>query len=654
MRVSRYIGGLVVVCFMAGSVLACEIVWRHHVVEQLAVAGRHSAAAAGRAQSLVRDVDRYLASVSSVRDTTSSNVKAGPIRAARLSRGRVLAREIRAMTTSSRTVSLSKQLLPVARTLTELGGDRPPDLLRAAIRNELNAATLKLDARASGLARATVLARGRALDWIIGASSLYILGLCVSWWLSLQFFLAPLRDFGQALRRHVGERLTGDPACEGASESQELVRAVAGYTSQLADELDEVEQDAQTQIDELARVNLAKSEFLASMSHEIRTPMTAILGYADLLDRTPIDPQDRKECLEVIARNGAQLLEVINDILDISKIEAGKMTLERVPSGSTATIAEVVTQLRHKAEAKNVRLETIYRDAVPDKIDTDPTRYRQVVANVLSNAIALCSSDGEIRIEIGIVADAAPSLELAISPSCVDLTRDELEAMFDPFTQADCASTPAGAARLGLAIARRLTELLGGELRLSVDSEHACTLCVLIPIDLGNGDVLVQGPPDFVDILSLDLDLDGDVDLSGVRVLLVEDGIDNQELISMHVRDANAEVRIACTAEEALLEIQRSVDECAVYDVVLMDMFLPGMNGSEAIRILRAGGDEIAVVMLTASDNACERDECLSAGADDFVTKPVDRRTLVEAIEAQLKKNDMPSRVSNLDSTSAV
>ena len=378
--------------------------------------------------------------------------------------------------------------------------------------------------------------------------------------------------------------------------------------------------------------NRSKSEFLANMSHEIRTPMTAIQGYADLLMEPDTTESDRLEYVQTIRRNGEHLLRLINDILDLSKIEAGKMTVEHISCSPASVLVDVASLMRVRALDKALQFDVVYETDIPATIQSDPTRLRQIVVNLVGNAIKFTERGG-IRIAVRCEQpdSANPRLRIAVADTGIGMTEEQIGVLFMAFSQADTSTTRRfGGTGLGLAICRKLAGLLGGEV--TVQSTPGQGTSFFLDI--------ATGPLDGVPMLSGYSEAGFQVEASpasdarhvDARVLLAEDGRDNQILITTHLRKAGAHVTMC---ENGRLAVQAALLASASgtpYDVILMDMQMPELDGYGATRMLRTQGYKGPIIALTAHAMAGDREKCLAAGCDDYLTKPIDRATLVEAI----------------------
>jgi len=390
--------------------------------------------------------------------------------------------------------------------------------------------------------------------------------------------------------------------------------------------------------------NLAKSEFLANMSHEIRTPMTAILGYTDCLlyDAEYADSkQKRTEALRAVRRNGRHLLTIINDILDLSKIEAGKMTVERLPTSPAQIISEVESMMRVRAQEKSLPFKVELVSPIPAEIETDPTRVKQMLINLVGNAIKFTESGSvSLKAEIEGTPQEA-TLVFRVTDSGIGMTPKQCESIFDAFSQADSSTTRRfGGTGLGLAISRRFAQLLNGDI--GVESEVGRGSTFTVRFNVGS---IVDAP--MVESLRLAPEVseaddsrgkeaiadNKPVDLTGMRLLLAEDGPDNQRLIGFFLRHAGAEVEIAENGKQASELALSTMNSDRRFDVILMDMQMPIVDGYDATRELRQAGYEKPIIALTAHAMASDRQQCLDAGCDDFASKPIDRMALLALVE---------------------
>ncbi len=399
-----------------------------------------------------------------------------------------------------------------------------------------------------------------------------------------------------------------------------LERSLAEQAN-INDELIEIRRHLESQNRELDRARGAaveatryKSEFLANMSHEIRTPLSSIIGFADLLEEDG-DREQRADMLLAIRRNSEHLLSLVNDVLDLSRIEAGRVELERIPTRIVDVTEDVVQMLRSRADQKGLALVLEFGDELPAQVSLDPTRFRQILINLVGNAIKF-TEDGGIVVRVDHHA-STNRLEVSISDTGIGLDERAIRRIFQPFRQGDGSTTRRyGGTGLGLHISRRLCELFGGSLTVesSPDKGSTFTAGFLAPAIQGNASLIglaTDAPP------------------VGLRVLLAEDGPDNRVLIEHLLGRLGAQTVAVENGREA---VDRVLDGSATFDVLILDMQMPIMDGWEAARQLRNVGSEIAILALTANALPGDRKTCLEAGCDGFLTKPVRRQELASGL----------------------
>ncbi len=380
----------------------------------------------------------------------------------------------------------------------------------------------------------------------------------------------------------------------------------------------------------------AKSQFLANMSHEIRTPMTAILGFTDLLIDSLSDP-DSLEAVNTIKRNGEYLLGILNDILDLSKIEAGKFQIERDICSPIQIVNEVVSLLQVRAQAKNLFLRAEYICPIPRNIVADPIRVRQILVNLIGNSIKFTAAGG-IRLVTSLVYtnENQPRLRFDVIDTGIGLNEQQMAMIFQPFVQCnrETDAKPSGTG-LGLTITKRLVEMLGGEI--GVQSAPGAGSTFSVTIDTGslegvemldgivNDEMLDEYRPNSCAELPCPQNLD-------CRILLAEDGPDNMRLISWLLQKAGAEVTPVANGRLAVEAAFNADCNGRPFDIVLMDVQMPEMDGYEAAKKLRDAGYLHPIVALTANAMKEDRQRCLYAGCNDYLTKPIDREKLLQMV----------------------
>ena len=444
------------------------------------------------------------------------------------------------------------------------------------------------------------------------------------------------------LQREIVERTKTE------SQLTESLRQLAEAQSGL--ELQAIRLEMQNQqlqeANELAdAANRAKSDFLANMSHEIRTPMTAILGYVEVLRDENRDRPATLDALATIYRNGSHLLQIINDILDLSKIESGKLTVETISCSPLDVVGEVVSLMRPRAVEKGISFEFLTRGPIPAVIQSDPTRLRQILLNLVSNAIKF-TRQGEVRLAARLLNEGPSRIEFEISDTGMGMTPSEMQRLFNPFTQADSSITRHyGGTGLGLTISQRLARILGGAIHVESQPDRGSCFRVTVATGPLEGVALLKKP---------DLAMAGSEPVASLppaqltcRVLLAEDGPDNQRLIAHLLRKAGARVEVVENGQLAVDQAIAAAAQNAPFDLILMDMQMPVLDGYSATRQLRMRGYTHPIVALTAHAMQGDREKCLAAGCDAFATKPIDRRALIDVVARYAATSEVSSDVTD-------
>lgn len=400
----------------------------------------------------------------------------------------------------------------------------------------------------------------------------------------------------------------------------------------------------------------SKSEFLANMSHEIRTPMTAIKGFANLLatdDDLASDPIEIRKAVLTIQQNADYLLAIVNDILDVSKIEAGKMTIESLPTCPIDVAREVMQLMGNSARTKGILLRVEFGSSLPERINMDPTRVRQVLINLVSNAIKFTEA-GEVVVRLLIEDRSGQNfLRADVVDTGIGMSSDQLRLIrsFHAFTQGDSSITRQfGGTGLGLRIVHLFAKLLGGRLVVDSTAGQGSQFAFMIPA----GDLRESR---WLEIEELQTRFSRDAvenqnfavtrnSLRHARILVAEDGIDNQRLIEFLLRQSGATVQLAENGQIAIDKIDEAIRRHTPFDIVLMDMQMPKKDGYTAARELRASGYTKPIIALTAHAMTGDRKKCVDAGCDDFVTKPIDRQLLVAACGRWLASDQVSEPVT--------
>jgi signal transduction histidine kinase/ActR/RegA family two-component response regulator len=386
----------------------------------------------------------------------------------------------------------------------------------------------------------------------------------------------------------------------------------------------------------------AKSEFLANMSHEIRTPLTAVLGFAETLLDPTISPSERLDAVNTIKRNGENLLAIINDLLDLSRIEAGTLEVKHEVCSIFKVVAEVQSTMHGRAHAKNLTFDVDYIGELPATIQTDAARLRQILVNLVANAVKFTDIGGVRLVVQFSESGLEPLMTFEVIDTGVGISPEALGRLFTPYVAIE--SVPQSLLEgtgLGMTISKRLANLLGGDLTVESTPDLGSVFRLSVATGPLDGVEMVFGQEQAIIVKRGDQALQaGDLERKrlAARLLLAEDGPDNQRLISLLLTKAGAEVDLATDGEQAKQMVERAVGEGRPYDVIIMDMEMPRMDGYTATSLLRASGYSGPILALTAYAMAGDREKCLKAGCDDYISKPVDRIKLIDTITTWLGK----------------
>jgi signal transduction histidine kinase/ActR/RegA family two-component response regulator len=479
-------------------------------------------------------------------------------------------------------------------------------------------------------------ARDKALRILLtsGVSIVLAAGLAV---LLARRTVMPLSALVAATREvaagNLDQRLDVKGAEEFVSLSQSFNQMVAGLQQSflLRDRLETSLRDAR---DRAEAANRAKSAFLANMSHELRTPLNGILGFGEYLLDPDLDRDEREEAAQTIMQSGKHLLAILSDILDISKIEAGRIEVERIATDPLEILYHVASVYRARAEEKGLCFSLEFAGHIPASIDTDPTRFQQVLLNLVGNAIKF-TEEGSVRVVTSMDPHAeVQTLVVEVHDTGIGMTEEQVARVFDAFSQADVSTTRRyGGTGLGLAISRRLARLLGGDVTLTSRPGRGSVFRTTVLTGGTAASRMISaeearahrgGEPRHEEI---------DVSLYGVRVLVVDDNAVNRRTAQAMLTRAGATVVTeAASGRDALTQLRSDGPESAAVDVILMDIQMPDLDGLETTRRIRAEGGRMSVVAVSAATMDEDVKAALEAGCDDFLAKPYDRRSLLTAV----------------------
>lgn len=383
-------------------------------------------------------------------------------------------------------------------------------------------------------------------------------------------------------------------------------------------------EDLKTAKDAADRANFAKTQFLANMSHEIRTPIGAIMGFIDLILEKDAPEETSLHYMSIVKRNSEQLLRLIDDILDLSKVEAGKLTIEHFQFRLPDFLADICSVMELKASEKGIRFHLSFTTPIPDQIRTDSTRLRQIISNVVGNAIKF-SDKGAVGVSVSFDNS---KLEFRVKDDGIGLTNEQQSRLFHPFTQGDSSTTRKfGGTGLGLVLSKKLSEALGGELYIADSQPNKGSTFVFSIAPMLPDSVQLVGEESIRFDKPTDNPLKKSQVLKGLRVLVVEDSLDNQILIQTYLRSYGAEIHLASDGQEG---VDTALKEN--FDVVLMDVQMPRLDGHEATRKLRGSSYSKPIIALTAHAMAEEKKKCFQSGFTDYLTKPIQAARLVDTL----------------------
>lgn len=439
-------------------------------------------------------------------------------------------------------------------------------------------------------------------------------------------------------------------------------RTISSFDGTLVDITERKRQEQRLLESEQAALaaNRSKSEFLANMSHEIRTPMAAILGYADVLLGHLKDP-DNRNCVQVMKRNGEHLLELINDILDLSRIEAGKLDVSLETVSLPHLVADVQSLMHVRADEKNLQFRAEFTGPVPETFRTDPTRLRQVLINLIGNAIKF-TKQGSVVLAVSFLPRHPPQgsrpkaaldpntilelstaldllanidtqgiLSFSVRDTGIGMSDEQQQRLFKPFSQGDSSVTRAyGGSGLGLAISKRLVSMLSGHITIHSKLGEGATFTVMLPIAAGEDVRLIQ--PDLITSHRETQTAETTSRSLACRILVVDDRRDVRHISQHFLEKAGALVSTAEDGRQGIAAALAARDVQKPFELIVMDMQMPHIDGLQATAELRLAGIKCPIIALTADAMKGDRERCLAGGCDDYLSKPIDQLQLVNLV----------------------
>ena len=379
----------------------------------------------------------------------------------------------------------------------------------------------------------------------------------------------------------------------------------------------------------------AKQQFLSNMSHEIRTPMNSIIGFTNVVLKTELS-EKQKEYLNAIKASGDALIVLINDILDIAKVDAGKMTFEQIPFELSTSISATLHLFEPKIKEKNLELIGNYDAAIPEILIGDSVRLRQIMLNLLSNAVKF-TDEGKITVSVRMLKEKADSIaiEFSVTDTGIGIPENKLEHIFDDFQQAtNETSRLHGGTGLGLSIVKQFVELQGGNLFVNSKQGEGSTFGFILNFKKATAQITemaaITGTNNGVEFAQR---------IQNIKILVAEDMPLNQLLIKIILEDFGFHVDIASNGKIAIEKLQANK-----YDIILMDLQMPEMNGFEATKYIRSKmKSQIPIIALTADVTTVDVEKCRSVGMNDYISKPIEEKLLYSKIITYLKKTNRRS-----------
>jgi PAS domain S-box-containing protein len=416
-------------------------------------------------------------------------------------------------------------------------------------------------------------------------------------------------------KRIEAELIEAKVHAESATKIAEQAQSIAEIATEVAEKAQNKAEKATKIAEDAVK---SKQQFLSNMSHEIRTPMNAIIGFTKVLLKTDLT-DNQKEYLTAIKLSGDSLTVLINDILDLAKVDAGKMVFEQIPFKMASSISAMIHVFETKIQEKNLKLIKKYDDRIPNVLVGDPVRLHQIILNLVSNAVKF-TTEGEIKINVKLFREDEESvtIEFSVTDTGIGIAEEKMEHIFENFQQASSdTSRLYGGTGLGLAIAKQLVETQGGTIAVKSKLNGGSTFSFILPFKKTDSEAVLE--KELVEL---------DEKVKNIKVLVVEDIVLNQLLMKTLLDDFGFEFDIAGNGKIAIEKLRNKP-----FDVILMDLQMPEMNGFDATRYIRNKmNSKIPIIALTADVTTVDLEKCKAVGMNDYISKPIDERLLYNKI----------------------
>lgn len=372
-----------------------------------------------------------------------------------------------------------------------------------------------------------------------------------------------------------------------------------------------------------------KGALFAELCHEIRSPMSAIMGFSEHMLHEELDKSERSQCLHALMNHSRYLLNLLDDLLDLSKLETSHLQIVSIPCKLSSLIAGVRALAASQAELRGLEFHVIYEGQLPDTIVTDPLRLRQILVNLIQNAIK-CTYRGSVKLKVRCLGDQGNQrLEFDVVDTGRGIQQEEKKQLFQPYFQGETQ----GGVGLGLAICKNYAQIIGGDVSL-IYSEPDKGTTMRLTISFENLDKVGHFDPHKEPPINTGYQQTTELSLKGKRLLLAEDGLANQRALTLSLKKTGAQFIWVENGEEAIHAFKQSLEKNEAFDLIVMDMQMPVMNGYQATTELRKLGYTGPLIAFTANTRESDRERCIAAGCDDYLAKPIDRKHMLEVFSS--------------------